>query len=73
LKGIILSKKDIEERRKIFFKTEVKEKREKKLRKIIETKKVAEFCILITAKRGFFSREQLNIRMISKYLINVHW
>jgi hypothetical protein len=35
------------------------------MRKVIEEKKVIEYCIWLVAKKGFFGREELNLRLLS--------
>ena len=35
------------------------------MRKVFETKKLAEYCLWITAKRGFLSQSEINLRLVS--------
>lgn len=38
----------------------------------MENKKIAEYAITIAAKRGFFGKADLNLRLINSTLKNVH-
>ena len=45
---------------------------ESKMRFVIEKKKMAEFCIKITAKKGFLSQKEINTRLVCKQLRDIH-
>lgn len=42
------------------------------MRKVLETKKIAEYCIWITAKRGFFDKSELNLRIVNSEFREIH-
>lgn len=42
------------------------------MKKIIQSKKLGVFCIQLAAQKGFFSREELNLRLVCKELTNIH-
>jgi hypothetical protein len=67
-----LSKKDVEERKSLFYKKEVKEKKEELHKKALDNKKMGEYAIKIVAQSGFLSKEELNFRLICKDLKGVH-
>ena len=72
LKTILLEKKDQQERQKIFFRTEIKGKKEEEMRKAFEQKKVAEFGIMVAAKRGSFGKDDLSLRLVTSGHKNIH-
>lgn len=42
------------------------------MKQAIENKKMAEYCLMIVAKKGFLTKSELNLRLISKELSNIH-
>ena len=42
------------------------------MKKVIQGNKIAVFCINLAAKRGFFSREEIKLRLVCKDLTNIH-
>jgi hypothetical protein len=72
LKNIILAKKDVEERRSLFYKKEIKEKKEELMKKAIENKRMGEYVLKIVAEHGYFGMEELEYRTICKDLRNIH-
>ena len=72
LKNIILSKKDIEERRSLFYKKEIKEKKEVEMKIAKENKSVGQYVINIVAEHGYFGMEELDYRTLCKKLRNIH-
>lgn len=62
----------MQERQKIFYQTEIKGKKQEKMRRILQSKKLASYCIRLTAKRGFFNKYDLDLRLLCSELRNVH-
>lgn len=67
-----MAKKDVEERRSLFYRKEIKEKKEELMKKAIENKKKGEYVLKIVAEHGYFGMEGLEYRTICKELKNIH-
>ena len=50
----------------------MKGKKDEKLKKIKQLKQQAEYCILITARNGFFDKNDIYLRLVSRSLQKVH-
>ena len=54
-----MAKKDVEERRSLFYRKEIKEKKEELMKKAVENKKKGEYVLKIVAEHGYFGMEGL--------------
>jgi hypothetical protein len=55
----------------MFFKKEVKEKMEAEIKQVIQKGKIAQYCIKLTAKLGFFGKSEFCLQLVCSDLKHI--